>query len=276
MTTIRETAREAGRGDRGDRGAMSRADQYEEKMASPYQRLLREITWAHILKQLPRRKDSLVLDACGATGFWSMRLAQAGYRVVLVDDSAELLAAARERIAAAGLSGRIEAVESDIADLREWNEGTFDAAIAVEEPISFSRDPEMAVAEMALVTKSGGMVAVAGLNRFKARDFERFLRKGDIEGLTAYLESGQSPAADDAGTGALRKAFSPDELESMLAANGLEVVSAIGKPIFASAVGGQLADRETFSRILRIELANNANRSLWGTADVVEIIATKA
>ena len=270
MTVLGETARVVGR------FFDLKADDYEKRMSSPYWRLMREITWQHVRRFLPREKGASVLDAGGATGYWSLRLAEAGYRVVLVDASEGMLALAAEKVRRAGLSSMIEIVRGDITDMREFSEGAFDAALAVEEPLSFCGDADMAAAELALVTKPGGMVAASVVNRFKVQEFEKYLKKGDVDGLAAYVESGILEKADEAGGAITIRTFRAEDVEALFHANSLDVVSAVGKPVFAGNLGGRLADPPSFSRILQMELAHNGERSLWGSADVLEFVAIKA
>ncbi len=271
MTVLGETAREVGR------FFDQRADQYEQKASSPYQRLLREITWQHIRPYLPRKKGARILDAGGASGYWSVRLALAGYEVVLLDASEEMIRLAQEKIVSARVTGKVEVVLGDVTDMREFSEGSFDAALALTEPLSFCGDPEMAVAELALVTKSGGLVATSVINRFRSRELEKFIKRGDVDGLEHYLSSGVSDRAAKPGTaGITSKAFSAEEVETLFQANGLEIVSSIGKPVFAEAAGAKLADAESFSKVLGLEIANNNNRALWSNAEVLEFVAIKA
>lgn len=263
MNVLGETAREVGR--TGD----TMVGRYEDRMTVPYWRMMREITWQHVRRFLPRQRDARVLDAGGALGYWSIKLAHAGFEVVLLDASEKMLAAARERIAAAGVAGKVELVRGDVTDLREFSEEAFDLTLAVEEPLNLMRDPEMAVAEMALVTRTGGTVVAAFANRFRTRDIERFLKKGDVDGLARFLSTGGDGAAGG-------KGFSADGIEELLTANGLETTSAVGKGIFAGPAGGKLDDPRVFSRVLSFEMTNNTNRSLWGGADVLEFVATKS
>ncbi len=149
-----------------------------------------------------------------------------------------------------------------MTDLREFAEASFDAVLAVEEPLSFASDPAMAVAEMALVTRPGGTVAASVANRFCVREFEKFLRRGDVDGLARFVDGG---AAGERRGPVARRVFSGEEVERLFAANGLDVVSAVGKGIFAGAAGRWLADDAVFSRVLSMETAHNANRSFCGS-----------
>jgi SAM-dependent methyltransferase len=72
---------------------------------------------------------SHVLDIASGRGGPALVLAEAfGCRLTCVERSPEFLAAARERVAAAGLEDRIELVESDAAD---FELGRYDAALCL-------------------------------------------------------------------------------------------------------------------------------------------------
>jgi SAM-dependent methyltransferase len=75
-----------------------------------------------------------VLDLGGGPGRYAIELASRGHRVVLADLSPELLAVARQRVAAIdlpGVDGCIEAFDVvDAADLGRYADGSFDAVIA--------------------------------------------------------------------------------------------------------------------------------------------------
>jgi hypothetical protein len=128
----------------------------------------------------------------------------------------------------------------------------------------------MAVAEMALVTKSGGTVAASVANRLRWQDFAKHLKRGDVEGLERLLGGGDGEAA------VKRRSFTAEEVEALFSRNGLEIQSAVAKGVFAGASGGWLADPAVFARVLAMELAYNANRGFWGSADVLEFVATKS
>jgi SAM-dependent methyltransferase len=84
----------------------------------------------HLLgERLGLGSDSHVLDIASGRGGPALILAQDfGCRLSCVERSPEFLAAARERIAAAGLGGRIELVESDAVD---FELGRYDAALCL-------------------------------------------------------------------------------------------------------------------------------------------------
>ncbi|HZT84527.1 MAG TPA: methyltransferase domain-containing protein [Gaiellaceae bacterium] len=79
--------------------------------------------------RLGLRPDSHVLDLASGRGGPALVLAQAfGCRLTCVEREPEFVAAARERVAAAGLEGRIELVEADAAT---FELGRYEAALCL-------------------------------------------------------------------------------------------------------------------------------------------------
>ena len=67
------------------------AEKYDRQFETPYWKLYHEITWNNIKEFLPKRKNALILDAGGGTGYWAIKLAKLGYKVILTDISEEML-----------------------------------------------------------------------------------------------------------------------------------------------------------------------------------------
>src|SRR5687767_1008780 len=88
------------------------------------------VTTVALQRYLPPR--GRVLDLGGATGRYTIWLAQHGYRVVLADLSPELLAIARTKIAEAGVGVQVEdVVECDACDLARFETAAFDAVLCL-------------------------------------------------------------------------------------------------------------------------------------------------
>jgi ubiquinone/menaquinone biosynthesis C-methylase UbiE len=89
---------------------------------------------------------------CGPGGLTSELVARAGAeRVAAIDPAAQFAEACRERHAGAD-------VRVGSAEQLPWDDDTFDAALA-QLVIAFMSDPDRGVAEMARVTRPGGVVA---------------------------------------------------------------------------------------------------------------------
>jgi demethylmenaquinone methyltransferase/2-methoxy-6-polyprenyl-1,4-benzoquinol methylase len=99
-----------------------------------------------------------VLDVATGTGAVAVELARAhGCSVVGLDQSPEMLAAARRRIADAGLSARIELVEGH-ADALPFDDDAFDA-LTFTYLLRYVDDPAATLHEMARVVRPGGTIA---------------------------------------------------------------------------------------------------------------------
>jgi SAM-dependent methyltransferase len=80
-------------------------------------------------ERLDLRPDSHVLDIASGKGGPALLLAETfGCRLTCVERAPEFVVAARERTAAAGLEGRIEIVEADVAT---YELGSYDAALCL-------------------------------------------------------------------------------------------------------------------------------------------------
>jgi demethylmenaquinone methyltransferase / 2-methoxy-6-polyprenyl-1,4-benzoquinol methylase len=99
-----------------------------------------------------------VLDVATGTGAVAVALARRnGCEVVGLDQSPEMLDAARVRIARAGLSSRIELVEGH-ADELPFEDGEFDS-LTFTYLLRYVDDPAATLRELARVVRSGGTMA---------------------------------------------------------------------------------------------------------------------
>ena len=99
-----------------------------------------------------------ILDVATGTGAVALELARThGCAVVGLDQSPEMLAAARERLARSGLSERIELVEGH-ADELPFEESAFDG-LTFTYLLRYVDDAAATLAELARVVRPGGTVA---------------------------------------------------------------------------------------------------------------------
>lgn len=98
-----------------------------------------------------------VLDVCTGTGAVAARLAATGCEVVGLDQSEDMLAAARARLAAAGLGGRVTLVRGE-AEALPFPDACFDA-VTVTYLLRYVADPAAVLRELARVLRPGGVLA---------------------------------------------------------------------------------------------------------------------
>jgi ArsR family transcriptional regulator len=142
-----------------------------------------------------------VLDLGTGTGALAAELAAAGCAVIAVDHSPRMLAAAREKLDAAGVTG-VELRAGDAAGL-PLASGEVDAAFA-HMVLQYLPSPEAAIAEMARVTKPGGSVV--------AVDFVQHEREWMRQEL-----------------GVVWMGFAPDEIARWMEAAGLHDVRTLAQ-----------------------------------------------
>ena len=103
-------------------------------------------------------RESSVLDVATGTGAVAIELVrQHGCRVVGLDQSPEMLAGARARIQAAGLSDRITLTEGSAEQL-PFPDGAFDA-LTFTYLIRYVEDPAATLTELARVVRPEGVMA---------------------------------------------------------------------------------------------------------------------
>ena len=100
-----------------------------------------------------------VLDVACGTAAVSMELARRyGCRVVGIDQSAEMLAAGRSRVDAAGFREHIELVEGRAENL-PYDDASFDA-LTFTYLLRYVDDPRATMSELARVVRPGGRIAM--------------------------------------------------------------------------------------------------------------------
>ncbi len=113
----------------------SLADVYDQLVSwAPYEKWVRDLV--RRLRRHGLRRGQLVLDAACGTGLSSIPLARAGYRVVGVDRSEEMLGYARGKVLGAGLDIRF--VRGELLDLDLPL--SFDAAVCMHSGLDYILD----------------------------------------------------------------------------------------------------------------------------------------
>jgi demethylmenaquinone methyltransferase / 2-methoxy-6-polyprenyl-1,4-benzoquinol methylase len=98
-----------------------------------------------------------VLDVATGTAAVAIELARYGCSVVGLDQSPEMLAEGRVRVARAGLAGRIELLEGR-AEALPFEDGSFDA-LTFTYLLRYVDDPAATLVELARVVRPGGTIA---------------------------------------------------------------------------------------------------------------------
>lgn len=201
--------------------------------------LKRAALWDLIAPHLPADRDRPVLDLGGGTGVWTVRLAQAGCRVVLADISPGLLAAAAEKLRAANLTERVTLLEVDMDDLSRFGDGQFPLILAVGAPLSYCRDAGNAIRAIHRITAPDGVLIGDGENRYDAALFRR--RAADWHQAKRVLLEGLSHWPDPANPAPIRL-FTPTELHHLLTSAGWQVARLCPSDVVTSLVHQEILE----------------------------------
>jgi demethylmenaquinone methyltransferase/2-methoxy-6-polyprenyl-1,4-benzoquinol methylase len=136
---------------------------------------------AFLVSRIEARPADTVLDVATGTAAVAVALAgRYGCRVVGVDQSAEMLAEGRRRVAAAGFEERIELVESRAEEL-PFAAASFDG-LTCTYLLRYVDDPAATLRELARVVRPGGRIAMLEFsiprNALAHFSWEVYLRAG--------------------------------------------------------------------------------------------------
>ena len=133
-----------------------------------------------LVSRVSAGQDDKLLDVATGTAAVAIELARrTGCRVVGLDQSEEMLAEGRRRVAAAGLTDRIELVEGTAEHL-PFGDASFDG-LTFTYLLRYVDDPAATLAELARVVRPGGTIAMLefGLPRGLPRSaWELWVRLG--------------------------------------------------------------------------------------------------
>ena len=141
----------------------NKSETYESVRQSLVFRVYDAITWKYLEPLVPSRSNSLVLDAGGGTGRWTVPMAKKGCKVVLLDISEKMLKITREKVDAKGLLDRVEIRKADMRNL-DYPDETFDLVLSDHTLFLFDQ-PDRVITEFVRVLKHGSPIVVSAQNR---------------------------------------------------------------------------------------------------------------
>ena len=236
-------------------------------------RVYGHVTWQHLQHQLPESSGSLVLDAGGGTGRWTVPLAKKGYRIVLCDISPGMLQRACDKIRKESVSHRACATLQNLEALAFAGE-TFDFVLCEDGPLSMCDAPK-AVGELRRVLKPGARIWASVVGRYVMA--LRRLQKDPEEAVA--LATGARSFTSYKGIESTR-VFSPAELRELFVQQGLEVTAIYGSGIASGRLAAEIRntthyDEALFRQIAELEQRCSEEPSLLGMGEYLQIAARK-
>lgn len=242
---------------------------------SPYWDLFRTLTWETIKEHLPPDQKGEILDAGGGTGYWAIRLAKSGYRVVLSDYSQGMLDTAAKKIAKLSPPIQLPMTVSDLQDLKEFEDGRFRMVVAQGDPLSIVERTDRALAAVFRVLEPGGVLIGSVDNIYSGID--HFLQDDKLDGLLAYLRNGRTRwRAKREGEDFELRTFRESSIRKLVEAAGLTVIRIQGKVHLPwRRYPALLEDNRNLKRALEIERLLTQDPTMMGQASHLEVIARR-
>lgn len=180
---------------------------------------------------LPKRNNSLILDAGGGTGYWSIKLAKQGYNMILTDISENMLKVAKEKIVKENLQDKIETKIVDIREMKCFPSNHFDLALAEGDPASYCLNPKKAINDLKRIVKPNSYVIVSVDSKYSM--ISGMMRIKWFDKILEFIKTGILKEPFKA------QFFTPEEITTLFETCGLKVIKIIGKPILTRIPGEQ-------------------------------------
>lgn len=242
---------------------------------SEYWELFRTLTWETIKEFLSADQKGEILDAGGGTGYWAIRLAKSGYKVVLSDFSPGMLDAAEKKVAKLSPPIQLPMAVSDLQDLKEFEDGRFRMVVAQGDPLSIVERTDRALAAVHRVLEPGGVLIGSVDNIYSGLD--QFLQEDKLDELLTHLRSGRTRwRAKREGEDFELRTFRESSIRKLVEAAGLTVVRIQGKVHLPwRRYPALLEDGKNMKLALEIERALTKDPTMLGQASHLEVIAKK-
>jgi len=133
-------------------------EKYEQWFATPVGRLVKEYELRLLLELLQPGRDDTILDVGCGTGIFTSEVLAFGSRIVGMDISRPMLAAATDRFA----GERFVSLAGDMSHL-PFPDAAFDKVYSMT-AVEFVTDASRVVEELGRVTKTGGTIVLTTLN----------------------------------------------------------------------------------------------------------------
>ncbi len=233
--------------------------------------------WEIVQRYLPADRSMPVLDLGGGTGIWSLRVAEAGYRVLYTDIAPALLECAREKAQEAGLSHLFEFDITDIRDLSKYAPSHFSLVLALGNVLGLCGVTEHTLREIARVTPEQGILIGEVENRYRHLGHSLRAQSWADAKRLVYEGIGQRPYS---GGVMPHREFTSHEIRDLLEETGWEVLE-----MYPSRVTDLFLPREFFKQALAtdgnlnevIELEKHMRQdpALLGCGTEIQFVARK-
>jgi len=209
-----------------------RSSEYDSDFEEFTWKVYDALTWKYLEPYLKAKKETIVLDAGGGTGRWSIPMALMGCQVHLVDMSEGMLDRAKSKVAQKGVQDKVIIKKGDITHLTYPDE-TFDLVFA-DQVLFIFENKENVLQEFYRVLRKDGIMIASVPNRYvmslvRVSEDPRVALQLLQDKIHNKLESSKGTKVE------IHRA-TPDELVELCVRTGFKAEKIVGKlftmPIF--------------------------------------------
>lgn len=232
-----------------------RAGLYDQTMDENPKYLLQEILTERLMDTYLPEKGSRILDLGGGTGRQTLKLAQKGYQVDLVDISTEMLKVAEEKIRKSGFTKTVRIINKSVEDFYRDESFFYDFMLLNSSPSYFE---EFGAILKNLVSRlsPGGYLLVSVENRiYRAlKLLEETSLSDALERTINTLNTGYVPHNNDgfinnqANASLQTRAYYPEELQIIFQEAGLDTIIIKGSPLGTSLCPKLVWTKKTYKK----------------------------
>ena len=200
------------------------------------------------------RATDVVLDAGGGTGINAIMMAQRCQGVTLVDISPKILELAAVNIQNAGMIERIDLVEGDITDLRQFGDAAFSFVVCLGGSLSYALEKgSQAIQELVRVAQRGSILVIGCDSKY---GFVRLhLSGGRLDEAVGMYETSTYDVGG-AGEGAYARLYTVAEMTGLIEEAGCEVLEVASTPTLVVSFGQNMygQEEERWQKLKSLEL----------------------
>ncbi len=188
------------------------------------------LTWDYLKPHLPAQHGAAVVDLGCGTGKWAAKMLKSGYAVTCMDISQRMLDQARSKLDRQGDDVRADYVQADLMDMSMIDDGAFELATALGDPLACTTSPLRALKEIRRILQTDSVLVATFDNRLAAIDY--FLEQGDAAQLDRFLRDGRTNWL----TKLTEEQFplithTPQNVRQLVEQAGFEVIDLVGKTV---------------------------------------------
>ena len=252
------------------------AAKYDQVYDTAYWRVYRDLSWRHLKPFLPTQRPARGADLGCGTGWFGIRMLRAGMHVTFLDPSIKMLEQARQAAEAEAARGlESDFVQAGLEDMAAVPTGSLDFATGQGDPLSFCESPDRALRELHRVLRPGAALVLSVDNRVAG--VRTLMDEGEVGAALDILRSGRTEwRGHKADERFGMKMFDAEELSALLARNGFEVCSRIGKTCIVQRRHEEvLEDAELRARLVAAEESVHAKPHWFASASHLQFAARR-